>query len=384
MKCIDYLSQLPKLLGILCLLYLSTYEVSSQCSDNLLMNGSLNSTIGEDKVARYWVAENYLPDVNNASGTHAIPDVMWTGEVIDSQDGGTWQNLEGSESLFQSVELQVGDCYRLCFEYALQGISFFNTTISSDPTAIEIFLNDDLLETTPKDTTPYTWDNYCTYFIADQVSNKIGFEASRFEYIGIDGICLTPICVDCAGTLNGSALLDDCDLCLQPDDPTFNQSCLDCAGSLNGNAIIDDCGVCLMPDDPEFNQSCVDCNGTVFGTAETDDCGRCLEPDDPDFGQPCALYFPNIISLSNQDDNSEFRIFSSDETDLEVINYSIFDRWVGLMFESSNFNLREEGKWWNGQLNKQEVNTGVYVYKIEILTNNQKSEIYAGELLVIK
>ena len=64
MKCIDYLSQLPKLLGILCLLYLSTREVSSQCSDNLLMNGSLNSTIGEDKVARYWVAENYLPDVN--------------------------------------------------------------------------------------------------------------------------------------------------------------------------------------------------------------------------------------------------------------------------------------------------------------------------------
>ena len=139
-----------------------------------------------------------------------------------------------------------------------------------------------------------------------------------------------------------------------------------------------------MPDDPEFNQSCVDCNGTVFGTAETDDCGRCLQPDDPDFGQPCALYFPNIISLSNQDDNSEFRIFSSDETDLEVINYSIFDRWGGLMFESSNFNISEEGKWWNGQLNNQEVNTGVYVYKIEILINNQKSEIYAGELFVIK
>ena len=28
---------------------------------------------------------------------------------------------------------------------------------------------------------------------------------------------------------------------------------LDCAGTINGTAIIDDCGVCLEPDDPEFN-----------------------------------------------------------------------------------------------------------------------------------
>ena len=108
------------------------------------------------------------------------------------------------------------------------------------------------------------------------------------------GECLEPddpefnqSCADCNGIPNGTAVLDECEECLEPDDPEFNQSCLDCNGVLNGTAVLDECGVCLEPDDPEFNQSCADCNGTPNGIAVIDDCGECLEPDDPEFGQSC-------------------------------------------------------------------------------------------------
>ncbi|MEM1320813.1 MAG: gliding motility-associated C-terminal domain-containing protein [Bacteroidota bacterium] len=95
------------------------------------------------------------------------------------------------------------------------------------------------------------------------------------------------ICRDCNGVLNGTAVLDDCGLCLEPNDPNFNQSCLDCNGVINGLAEVDECGECWEPTDPNFNQSCADCSGTPNGLAVIDICGECLEPSDPNFNQSC-------------------------------------------------------------------------------------------------
>ncbi|MFZ6052255.1 T9SS type B sorting domain-containing protein [Halocola ammonii] len=105
----------------------------------------------------------------------------------------------------------------------------------------------------------------------------------------IDAVCaLFSIPSDCAGVPNGTAVIDDCGECLEPNDPNFNQSCADCAGVPNGAAVFDDCGECLEPNDPNFNQSCADCDGVPNGTAVIDDCGECLEPDDPDFNESCV------------------------------------------------------------------------------------------------
>ncbi len=109
------------------------------------------------------------------------------------------------------------------------------------------------------------------------------------------GVCLEPTspafnqaCADCAGTPNGTAIFDECGVCLDPNDPTFNQACADCAGTPNGTAIFDECGVCLESNDPTFNQACADCASTPNGTAIFDECGVCLEPNDPTFNQACA------------------------------------------------------------------------------------------------
>ncbi|MEM1321384.1 MAG: gliding motility-associated C-terminal domain-containing protein [Bacteroidota bacterium] len=98
----------------------------------------------------------------------------------------------------------------------------------------------------------------------------------------IDAVCaLSSIEVDCAGVINGSAQLDNCGRCLDPNDPMFNE-CPDCAGVINGPALIDGCGNCLDPADPLFND-CLDCAGTPDGLAIIDSCGQCLLPSDPAF-----------------------------------------------------------------------------------------------------
>lgn len=96
------------------------------------------------------------------------------------------------------------------------------------------------------------------------------------------------LCIDCAGIVNGTAVLDECGVCLQPGDPNFNQSCIDCAGTPNGSAIIDECGECLEPTNPRFNQSCADCAGVPNGTAVFDECRVCLEPTSVAFNQSCT------------------------------------------------------------------------------------------------
>jgi hypothetical protein len=117
----------------------------------------------------------------------------------------------------------------------------------------------------------------------------------------IDAVCAissTPP-VDCQGVANGTARLDACGECLEPEDPAFNQSCADCAGVPNGQSILDSCGVCRFPGSPDFNASCTDCTGTLFGNFVVDNCGLCLEPTDSLFNQTCfdCLGTPGGIAI---------------------------------------------------------------------------------------
>lgn len=116
----------------------------------------------------------------------------------------------------------------------------------------------------------------------------------------IDAVCaissMPP--VDCRGVARGTARLDACGVCLEPEDPDFNQSCADCAGVPNGRSVIDSCGICLPASSREFNASCTDCTGTLFGTSVVDNCGLCLPPDDSLFNQTCFDCLGNTGGLA--------------------------------------------------------------------------------------
>ena len=81
-----------------------------------------------------------------------------------------------------------------------------------------------------------------------------------------DGICDdVDDCIgseDCAGTCNGSAVLDDCEVC------DGGNSSQDCAGVCDGDAIEDCAGVCN-------GSALVDCSGACGGSAVVDECGIC-------------------------------------------------------------------------------------------------------------
>ena len=205
----------------------------------------------------------------------------------------------------------------------------------------------------------------------------------------IDAVCaLSSLTVDCSGTANGTFVVDDCGECLDPTDPNFNQSCADCSGTANGTFVVDDCGECLDPTDPNFNQSCTDCSGTPNGTFVQDDCGECLDPTNPNFNQSCnsenLIYIPNVFSPNDDGINDKFQIFGDNDKVAQVIKYLIFDRWGTHIFESFNFMLDSSTDWWEGRYKGKELNSGVFVYLIEIELQSGKTKVFNGAVLLIK
>lgn len=174
----------------------------------------------------------------------------------------------------------------------------------------------------------------------------------------IDAVCaLSTLTIDCAGTTNGTAVIDDCGECLEPSDPNFNLSCFDCAGTLNGTAVIDDCELCLEPSDPNFNLSCAE------------------EP---------GIYIPNSFSPNGDGINDRFQIFRGEGMDAQIKSYLIFNRWGGLIYELNDLEFNYFVNWWDGNYKGQRMQSGIYVYYIEIEFQNKTIRKYEGDINLIK
>lgn len=208
------------------------------------------------------------------------------------------------------------------------------------------------------------------------------------------GECLDPddplfnmTCLDCAGVINGTSVIDQCGECLDPSDPLFDITCLDCEGTINGLAVIDECGECLEPDDPNFNQSCADCMGIPNGTAIYDDCGVCIELLDPNFNLSCGLqdkiFIPNVFTPNSDGLNDEFAIFKSDKISATINKYQIFSRWGEMVFESNNFDFSSESDWWKGEFKGEKMNPGVFAYFIEVEYRNGSTKRFTGDVTLL-
>lgn len=81
----------------------------------------------------------------------------------------------------------------------------------------------------------------------------------------------------------------------------------------------------------------------------------------------CKLYIPNIISLSSDDENSNFGLRSA----CNVINFqlSVYDRWGNLIFSSLNID-----DYWDGNYKGSRVEQGAYMVNFE-------AEFESGEIL---
>ena len=86
---------------------------------------------------------------------------------------------------------------------------------------------------------------------------------------------------DCTGTCDGTAELDTCGDCSGGTSGFEKNYKMDCTGKCGGSFYLDSCNVCQNPQSPTVTS---DCAGTCFGTNILDDCGACVSSSEaPDF-----------------------------------------------------------------------------------------------------
>lgn len=138
--------------------------------------------------------------------------------------------------------------------------------------------------------------------------------------------------------------------------PSTNLSCSDCSTPL-----------AIVEDDTVFTLFIEETNTGCTGIYRVEIITR----------PPEKVFIPNAFSPNNDGFNDFFEVFPSD-SGVQLISMKIFDRWGGLVFESTQANAK-----WDGTLNGQPMGTGVYVYLLEV-QQSTGNDVLSGDVLLVR
>ncbi len=96
----------------------------------------------------------------------------------------------------------------------------------------------------------------------------------------------------------------------------------------------------------------------------------------------CPVFIPSAFSPNGDGRNDRFEVFSGQA--FEVVHYRIYDRWGGMLYEATNFPGTDRQRFWDGRAQGAAVNSGLYVYQIEIIKLNGERAAFSGELSLIR
>lgn len=95
------------------------------------------------------------------------------------------------------------------------------------------------------------------------------------------------------------------------------------------------------------------------------------------------VYIPNIIYPQSVTFNDIITVWGGAEV-AKIRFMRIFDRWGELMFENENFAPSDPQSGWNGTFKGEYVNPAVYVYVVEVEYIDGETEIFKGDVTVIR
>jgi gliding motility-associated-like protein len=95
--------------------------------------------------------------------------------------------------------------------------------------------------------------------------------------------------------------------------------------------------------------------------------------------QGSIVYVPNVFSPNNDQINDVFEVTSYPEEEMELISFTIFDRWGNMVHHSTTGPVQWDGKGNNGTL----FNPGVFTY-VMILSCGNKQIHYDGSITLVR
>ncbi len=96
-----------------------------------------------------------------------------------------------------------------------------------------------------------------------------------------------------------------------------------------------------------------------------------------------TVYIPNVFKPGAGNLNDYFTIFAA--KDVELVEWlQIYDRWGSLIFENQNFQASVAAFGWDGRINGKEAAAGVYLYVTQVRFLNGVSELFKGDVMLLR
>ncbi len=98
--------------------------------------------------------------------------------------------------------------------------------------------------------------------------------------------------------------------------------------------------------------------------------------------QSRRIYYPNIISSEN---NSISNVFYFQSPDYGIVkSFAVYNRWGSKIFSTKSMTLNDPQFGWNGKIDNQDLNPGVYIWLAEIEFIDGKKNFYSDDITVVK
>ncbi|WP_162903157.1 PKD domain-containing protein [Taibaiella koreensis] len=94
----------------------------------------------------------------------------------------------------------------------------------------------------------------------------------------------------------------------------------------------------------------------------------------------CYIDVPNSFTPNNDGNNDYFFPRQLLSKSVNGFTMKVFNRWGQSVFETSNRN----GRGWDGRFNDKEQPTGVYIYQINVVLANGRTEQYSGNVTLLR
>ncbi|MCB9081176.1 MAG: gliding motility-associated C-terminal domain-containing protein [Lewinellaceae bacterium] len=95
------------------------------------------------------------------------------------------------------------------------------------------------------------------------------------------------------------------------------------------------------------------------------------------------VYIPNAFSPNGDGANDQFIIFSGPDV-VRVKSLQIYNRWGAMVFSKNDFIPNDPANGWDGRLNGKFLNPDVFVYKAEIEYFTGETELFKGDVALIR
>ena len=96
-----------------------------------------------------------------------------------------------------------------------------------------------------------------------------------------------------------------------------------------------------------------------------------------------SVFIPNAFSPNNDNVNDFFTPYA-DQSVSRILRMHVYDRWGERLFERYNFQPNQDQLGWNGLQNGRFMQPGMFTYLIEVEYIDDRTEIFTGDLTLIR